>query len=58
MSEEPAGPDLGALPPELQAHVEAQAVARAEAEERAAAAQARAQAETAARGHVEAELAS
>ena len=50
MSEVPAGPDLSALPPELRAHVEAQAVARAEAE-------ARAQAEAASRRHVEAELA-
>jgi transposase len=57
MSQEPDRPDLSALPPELRAYVEAQAVARAEAEERAAVAQARAQAEAAARGHVEAELA-
>ena len=35
MSEEPTGPDLSALPPELRAYVEAQAVARAEAEARA-----------------------
>ena len=57
MPQEPDRPDLSALPPEVRAYVEAQAVALENAQARAAEERARAQAEAASRRHVEAELA-